>query len=127
MKTKDMFPSKYIQAKIDLMKEGRPLKVATTITGLVTESFDSGDKYVMTFGGTDKSLILNKTNYNTLMDLFPVDDTDEWVGKRVYLQAQEVDYMGKMVWGTRIGLSVPDEQEQDAPPVEDDDSENFPF
>ena len=117
MKTKDMFPSKYLTAESELMDDdNRPLDMDVTITGFLVEEFknDAGDleeKYVLYFNETVKGLILNKTNYKTLKKVHPVSDTDEWVGKQITLFATEVSYMGDMVWGTRIRLATPGELE----------------
>lgn len=114
MKTGDLFPSNYIQAKIDLLRNGAPIKANVTIEDvqLVTFQRDGGgsdDKPVISFKETNKSLILNKTNFNALMQLYPADDTRQWVGKRITLTAKEVDYRGQPTWGTRISLVAPEQ------------------
>jgi hypothetical protein len=126
MKTKDMFPSKYIQAKIDLLRDGSPIKVRATIAGLREEDFEDATKYVMWFDETEKELILNKTNKNVLMDLYPADDTDAWIGKQIYLYAAEVEYKGQPTWGTRISLQVPGEKNEEEFPLDEPDDE-IPF
>lgn len=129
MKTNDMFPSDYIQAKKDLVEDGQPVDLAVEITGFETVIFDNEDqeKYVLLFGHIERKLILNKTNYNTMLDLHPADDTDEWVGAKITLFAAEVQYMGKTTWGTRIRLTVPKEVGGPPAPENFGDTEEIPF
>ena len=49
------------------------------------------DKWVCYFDGTDKGLVLNKTNLNTIARLYG-DDTDLWIGKPITLFATEVQF-----------------------------------
>ena len=117
MKTNEMFPSKYFKADPDLLdKKRQPLDLPVTITSIEVETFNQDDgsedtKYVLYFDETPKGLILNKTNYNILMGLYPASDTDQWISERVTLYAKEVDFRGNTTWGTRIRLSPPGEVE----------------
>ena len=117
MKTNEMFPSKYFKADPDLLSDERkPLDLPVTIVDIATETFNQDDgtedtKHVLYFDETPKGLILNKTNYNVLMKLYPAADTDEWKGQRITLYAKEVDFRGNTTWGTRIRLAPPGEVE----------------
>jgi hypothetical protein len=121
MKTDDQFQSNYIKADIDLVKKDkkgieRPIDMDVTISGCVKEEFPQTDgsfdeKIVLYFEELVKGLVINKTNWKTLMRLYPVDDTDEWIGEQITLYAGETTYMGEPCWGTRIRMAPPGELE----------------
>jgi hypothetical protein len=66
---------------------------------LTIESFDKRDigedkgKLVLSFVGTDKQLVCNKTKIAVLLTLFG-DDMDNMVGKKVTLSPGMTTYMG---------------------------------
>lgn len=124
MKTKEMFQSNYIKAEVDLMRMNKkgvpqPVDLDVTIIGCTLEEFKADElsepeeKYILYFQETNKGLVLNKTNFKTLMKVHPVDDTDEWIGCQITLYATEVEFRGETVWGTRIRLAPPGELEYD--------------
>ncbi len=82
MNINDMFPSKYPKGTEMVDKV-----INVTIESVTfTDEFDEGRKYVLSFKGAKKSLMLNKTNVGILQWLFPdVTETDGWAGKEVQL------------------------------------------
>ena len=97
------FPSDYLSAK-DIQAKG-PQKV--TINAVSSEQVrgDNGleEKWILSFDGCRKRLILNVTNNNTLIDSYGYESND-WIGQVVTLFTIEVQFGGKMVPGLRIKL-----------------------
>ena len=86
----DAFPSKYIKAS-DL--QGREVQV--TINSVDMATFDNGDesKPCVYFQGKKKGLILNKTNANTIIDIYG-PDTDYWHGKQITIFPTQTVFKG---------------------------------
>ncbi|MDR3634386.1 MAG: hypothetical protein P4L84_11325 [Isosphaeraceae bacterium] len=63
-------------------------------------------KVKVTFRESDKALLLNATNRNTLVTLYG-DETDEWEGKRITLYPSEVAFGGKLVPCIRVKSKSP--------------------
>lgn len=105
-KVSDAFPSSYLKADIDVpdLEDGG---VVLTIKTADMVQFDDGDKLAVYFEEVAKGLILNKTNANTLTDLFKSDDTDDWEGRKVKLYAKDVEYQGKITRGIRVATRLP--------------------
>jgi hypothetical protein len=97
MKISEAFPSKFVQAS-DL--NGREVRL--TIASLTFEKMsDQSEKLCIYFRGTDKGLVLNKTNASTIADMHG-DDTDLWVGKQITIFPTKVDFQGKRVDAIRV-------------------------
>ena len=116
------FPSDYLSAR-DIQSKG-PQKVF--INSVTSEQVrgDNGleDKWILSFNGCRKRLILNVTNNNTLIESFGYESND-WIGQEVTLYTIEVQFGGKMVPGLRIRPAASgadgDAQEGEHKPVED--------
>lgn len=104
MKMHDAFPSLYLKAA-DLESGD----VNVTIAGCEIEELgkDNDRKPVLSFKGTDKKIVLNKTNWSTIAKVLGTDETDEWVGKRITLFATEVESFGEMTLAIRVRLKAP--------------------
>lgn len=111
----DAFPSKYLSAA-DL--GGR--NVAVTIAGYEQALIDNKQKYLLTFKGGKKALVLNKTNAKNIAKLYG-DDLDGWVGQPIVLFEAMVDFQGETVAAIRVKAPPPKAKtsaQQDAPPAE---------
>ena len=99
MNINEMFPSKYLKGT-DMVNR----IVNVVIEGVTfTDEFDEGRKYVLSFQGAKKSLMLNKTNVGILQWLFPdVADTNGWVGKEIQLYTELVTFKGQTGPAVRI-------------------------
>lgn len=64
------------------------------------------DKWVISFVGKKKRLILNVTNNNTLIDAFGYE-SDDWVGQRIILKVERVQFGTKVVDAIRIEPAPP--------------------
>jgi hypothetical protein len=102
MKISEAFPSKFVQAA-DL--NGREVRL--TIANLTYEKMqDQTDKLCLHFRGTDKGLILNKTNASTIADMHG-DETDLWIGKQITIFPTKTDFQGKRVDAIRVKFIQP--------------------
>jgi hypothetical protein len=122
MKLNELFPSRFLKADDaadgDLIYTIKGVKVETLGSGTEAES-----KAVLSFSDTDKQLVLNKTNANTIGRLYG-QDTDDWIGKRVALFSTEVQFKDQMTLALRIRMKAPQngapaETVKDEPPTDD--------
>lgn len=112
------FPSKFLRAA-DL--EGDAVFTIKKVdVETVGQGKDAEDKPVVYFKETDKGLALNKTNANTISNLY-TGETNEWVGKQITLYATEVQYGSEMTLGIRVRAKKPMQlpaRPKSAPPAE---------
>jgi hypothetical protein len=113
----DAFPSKYLKAA-DL-----PAPVVATIKVASLEkikSFSGGetDKVVIFFAKGLKPLPLNRTNFESCVDISGSDDSDDFVGTKVELYATKTSMNGKTMDCVRI--RAPGAEEKPRKPVTDD-------
>jgi hypothetical protein len=126
MKINEAFPSQYLKAA-DL--NGRTPNVTIKEVSLETVGEDS--KLVVYFNNSEKGLVLNKTNANTIADILGSEDTDDWPGKRIKLITAKVEYQGKRVPAIRVeeadanGHAAPAPRRQE--PVTAPDESDVPF
>ena len=97
MKMSELFPSKYLKA-YDFVGGAKTLKIKGV---KIEEMSDGKEKPALTFFEVDKSLVLNKTNGNVLVNLYG-DDTDTWCGKPIQVFATSTDFAGKVVDCVRL-------------------------
>lgn len=99
MKQTDVFESKYLRAA-DLGGE-----IATvTIVNVTMEEVgqDKEKRPVVYFKGSDKGMILNKTNWSMIVDVTGEDDSDNWTGKSIQIYEGEAMFKGEMVPALRV-------------------------
>ena len=111
----DLYPSKFIKAS-DLKGQD----VNLTITNQTVEEVGktAEKKPVLYFKGTDKGLILNRTNANTIGKAYG-QDTSAWKVKRVTLFGTTTDFAGEAVDCIRIRPPAEPEMPLEAkPPVD---------
>jgi len=101
-----------------------------TISAVKPYEFDDGMKLIISFEGSDKDLICNKTNSNTIGDSYG-DETDNWVGQRIQLYKTQTEFQGRRVDCIRV--QGPKSQSSAPPPPDfgDDpgpgDGSDLPF
>lgn len=114
MNVNEAFPSKYLKAA-DL--QGR--KVRAIIDRVEMDKIGEDTRIVMSFRGKEKSLVVNRTNANTISDMYG-NETDNWFGKEIVLFPTRVDYQGKRVDAIRVEFNQPPpRQTAPAPPRAD--------
>ena len=113
------FPSDYLSAK-DIQAKG-PQKVTINAVNSEQVRGDNGleDKWILSFNGCRKRLILNVTNNNTLIDAFGYESND-WLGKAVTMFTVDVQFGSKMVLGLRLKIEAPKPTTQEHEPVGED-------
>lgn len=129
------FPSKYVRA-CDLQGQDRTLAISSVV---MDDVGDHEPKPVVYFNGTDKGLVLNKTNANVIAGLYG-PNTDGWIGQRITLFPTQTDFQGKQVECIRVRMQKPQvaqQQQAAAPPppppdnppsgVPHDDGGDIPF
>jgi len=98
----DFFQSNYIKSA-DLLNK----PVTLIMNELQMIEFDDGEKPALSFHKTDKQMILNRTNANTIVKLYG-SNTDTWKGKEITLITAQVMFRGSMVPAIRIKDEVPE-------------------
>ena len=112
MNINSAFPSSYLKAA-DF--NGKRVRLTMrTVTMETMQSRDGTDekKPVLYFSGTDKGLVLNKTNAAAIAEMYG-PETDDWAGKQIVLYPTKVDMGGRMVDGIRVYMAPPAEEVAD--------------
>lgn len=81
-----------------------PGGLVATIGGFALEQFDEGSKLVITWANPGlKPMLCNKTNRQRLMAMMGTSDTQQMIGRQVWVYYDQfVEYAGKMVGGLRL-------------------------
>jgi hypothetical protein len=94
------FPSTYLKAA-DLKGKAVPV----VIENVTFEDIGGDQKPVLRFRGTDRGMVLNKTNMNIIAEMYGFE-SDDWHGKRITLQPARVEFQGKIVDAVRVKLET---------------------
>ena len=78
-----------------------PQPLVVTIEGAERIEMDGEDRLSLQFTELQKPLLANKTNLNAVASLFGTD-TAQWVGQKMIIQAEPVQFQGKPVRGLRL-------------------------
>jgi hypothetical protein len=100
MRMSAAFPSAYLKAT-DLA--GKRVKIK--MDRVEMEDIGGDHKPVLHFIGTDKKMVVNKTNASEIIDAYG-DDTDDWHGKTIELYEARVDFQGKKVQAIRVNAML---------------------
>ena len=104
MNVSSLYPSKYLKSG-DLEEDMR-----LTIKSLTQENLGQGDeqevKPVLYFQEIEKGMVLNKTNCDTISNLYG-PETDDWTGKRITIFATEVEFRGRQTLALRVRMKQP--------------------
>jgi hypothetical protein len=146
MRQSEVFQTNFL--KKDDVGDGLILTIASVRMEDVGNDEDKETKAVMRFREFQKGLVLNKTNWETIEEVYG-EDSDGWIGKRVkvYFDAS-VQFKGKRTGGLRIRMPsrpqagpvaqqqpvapasepIPGLDDQDEPPQEEAPTgEDMPF
>lgn len=106
MKTKDVFPSKYLSVK-DLEDNDWNVSIEKVVLEEIGQGDEKDTKMVIYFNDIDKGFVCNKTNCATIENLYG-DETDNWIGKRITLWPNhDVQFGGKTVSAIRVRTRAP--------------------
>lgn len=106
MRMRDALPGRYLTGD-DLDGE-----VTVTIDRVVMEPFRDprtrveARKPVMYFQKAKRGLIVNRTNWRAVADLYG-DESDNWAGKQIVLAPEMVDAYGKQTKAVRVRRARP--------------------
>jgi hypothetical protein len=107
MKLNEMYPSKYLKAADFAEDEVKTLTVRNVEMELMGQDNEQETKPVLFFREKDvKPFVCNRTNGQIIGSLYG-DESDEWIGKRVYLYVTDVPSFGKMQPGIRVKAKIP--------------------
>lgn len=101
MRSDDVFPSKYLKPS-DMPLTATIDRVEMELVGKERER-----RAVLYLHGSDKALVLNKVNFNTLEKITGQPDTEKWTGASVTLYAARTMFAGEEVDCTRIKAAPP--------------------
>lgn len=76
--------------------------VIVTVDSYFDEQFDDGERLVIVFKEFEKGVVLNKTNYEAMSNMFKSLDPQDWMNKECLLQVEPVTFQGKTVDAIRI-------------------------
>jgi len=102
MKVNDIFHGASLKAS-DLA--GRDCRV--TIKSYEIQEFDDGSKLVISFEKTERTLVCNKTNANTIANMYG-QEIDDWIGRQIVLYPTQTDLRGKQVECIRVRIQTPE-------------------
>ncbi len=97
MRMSTAFPSKYVSAG-DLNGCACVLTIARVAQEMIEPSKSLPVVY---FYGTQKGLVLNKTNANAIVFLHS-DESDSWIGKQIEVYPTTTEFQGKIVDCIRV-------------------------
>lgn len=92
----DVFSGTYLTAR-DL----NGAEPVVTIESVELKELKDGKKLDIGFVGKQKHLLANKTNSKRIAYMFG-DETDVWIGKKVQLYTEMVDFQGNVVEAIRV-------------------------
>ena len=98
MRTKDMFPSKYLKSD-----DAEAKQIITTMTHMEMELIGQGQdqkKKPVLYLEDQKPMVLNRTNTEALEEAF--GDSDDWPGHKIRIRCVKTNYAGKSVDGLRV-------------------------
>jgi hypothetical protein len=107
-KVTEMFGGAFLKAD-DLKGKRVTVTIEDCKQELLRGDHGEEEKWVLSFKGKEKRLVLNKTNANTIAALIG-DDTDDWNGKEIKLYAALVDFQGRQVSAIRVWYDAPAEE-----------------
>jgi hypothetical protein len=101
MLSSEAFPSKYLKSA-DV--KAKPLVAVISYLAFESVGQDKRQKPVLYFE-TGKPIVVNRTNFETLEDVF--GDSDNWPGHKVKVYCAPTSFQGKRVDGIRVEPIVP--------------------
>ena len=131
VKREDLFPSTYVK-HADL--NGSEFTVTIERLAIEEVGMDKERKPVLIFKDAQKRLICNRTNYESIADVYG-EETDLWPGKQITLYGDRASFGGKIVDCVRVKAPnqtataevVPLEGAAEAKPAEQDTGDSIPF
>src|SRR5271170_1624526 len=98
MRTEQVFKSRWLNV-VDL--KGQDVTVTIRSCDFEEVGMEREERAILSFKNRVKRLILNRTNWDTLVQAFG-DESDHWIGAEIVLYAGEARYNGKLMPALRI-------------------------
>ena len=111
-KLNEIYTSNSSFFKPDEVKANPPILTITEVGTQTNKDKQTGEDYtqiVLSFAQSDKKLGLNYTNANTIAELLKSDDTDDWMGKTIELNATMVKVGAEQKLGIRVMPKLPEQ------------------
>jgi hypothetical protein len=99
MKKSDAFPCRWFKAE-DVKSKPIVVTIDKLYQGPVGS--DKEEKNILSFTDTEKELICNATNWDSVAEITGETDSDDWHGHKIVLVHERVDFGGKKVDAVRI-------------------------
>lgn len=93
---RELFKNKYLRAD-DIPTQG----VTVTIAACVEAQISRERKAVVSFDEIDQALVLNRTNWTALEDLYG-EESDDWIGCHIVLYRTATELNGEPREGIRL-------------------------
>lgn len=103
MKTKDLFPSKYL--KFDDLPNDVTMTIKRVVIEEIGQGQDKDERVVIYFREIDKGMVANKTNCLAI-ERQHGGETDNWIGKHITLGPDQTSYQGKPTDCIRVRLGA---------------------
>ena len=97
----DNYGTRFLSAA-DLKGKEWTAEIVETHDEVFTDKGVERTKTVVTFKNFPKPLVLNQTNALSIARILDEDDTDDWIGGRVIVHPELVQFGGKIVDAIRI-------------------------
>jgi hypothetical protein len=105
MNRNDLFPSKYLKAG-DLKGQPTTLTIkSANVAALKSMQGDTEDKLVLAFVELPKKLVCNRTNYDSIADLYG-DETNAWPDKKIEAYPSKANLGRRSVDAIRVRAPV---------------------
>jgi len=99
---------KYIKAS-DLRGKSRNLQIAFwDVIKFAVEGKDDVEKVVLSFEGTQKALVCNKTNAGIIAANLKSEELNDWIGKQILIYPTQVNFKGEQVDAIRVKEIAPE-------------------
>jgi hypothetical protein len=122
----ELYPSRWLSAAD--VETPRVVTIAKCTIESVGSGVRAERKPIVYFVERSKPLIVNQTNYNSIVAINGKEDTDEWAGTTLELFALDVTGPNGPTRGVRVRRAKKAKPAPAAPPVDTtDDDEAVPF
>jgi hypothetical protein len=100
----EVYPSRWLKAA-DISPEGEDVTMRKVTKEEIGEEREK--KAIMSFDELDKELVVNKTNWDRIVELTGEHDSVKWAGHRIKLVRVRVPFGGKNVEAIRVEAADP--------------------
>ena len=112
MDINEQFPSNFLKAE-DLKGHSVPV----VMQAIEIQDVGDDNKPVLYFRGKEKGLVLNKTNSQTIQDIYG-PETNNWMGHPIVIFGTQTDFQGKQVACIRVQINPPAQATAHGQPVQ---------